>query len=105
MPETMGLDDAAAHQKDNRHGMRVKVTDSVLLPGKCEGELTVVSYHQQCVSHAGRMRVVAEAPDGVIEAIDDPARPFYLGVQWHPERGGEGPLNRDLLRRFVAACH
>jgi len=50
------------------------------------------------------MRLVARAPDGVIEAIDDPSRPFYLGVQWHPERGGEDELNLGVFRRFIAAC-
>jgi putative glutamine amidotransferase len=29
--------------------------------------------------------VSATAPDGVIEAIEDPAVRFCLGVQWHPE--------------------
>ena len=27
----------------------------------------------------------ATAPDGVIEAIEDPSKRFCLGVQWHPE--------------------
>ena len=27
----------------------------------------------------------ATAPDGIIEAIEDPSRRFCLGVQWHPE--------------------
>lgn len=105
MPESMGLDDAAKHQKDSRHVIHLKVDDSILLPGGTTEELQVVSYHQQAVSHAGTMRVVATAPDGVIEAIDDPTRRFYVGVQWHPERGSDGLVNRDLLRRFVGACH
>ncbi|MDH3772202.1 MAG: gamma-glutamyl-gamma-aminobutyrate hydrolase family protein, partial [Nitrospirota bacterium] len=29
--------------------------------------------------------VSAQAPDGVVEAIEDPSRHFCLGVQWHPE--------------------
>ena len=68
---------------------------------------TVVSSHRQAVDDPGSMRILATADDGVIEAIDIPApeRRFYLGVQWHPERGGEGPLNRGLIRTFVeAAC-
>ena len=28
----------------------------------------------------------ATAPDGVIEAVECPNHPFFLGVQWHPER-------------------
>ncbi|MDB5344108.1 MAG: glutamine amidotransferase class-I [Schlesneria sp.] len=64
---------------------------------------TVVSSHHQAVDDAGGLRVVARSPAGVIETVDDPARFFYLGVQWHPERG-EGLFNRDLLRRFVDVC-
>jgi putative glutamine amidotransferase len=29
--------------------------------------------------------VSGRAADGVIEAIELPAHPFALGVQWHPE--------------------
>ena len=29
--------------------------------------------------------VSATAPDGVVEALEDPSRRFCLGVQWHPE--------------------
>jgi putative glutamine amidotransferase len=31
------------------------------------------------------LRAVAWASDGVVEAIEDPAAPLYLGVQWHAE--------------------
>lgn len=48
-------------------------------------ELNVNSYHHQAVASVGSgLRVVARAPDGVIEGIetDDGG---VLGVQWHPE--------------------
>jgi len=32
------------------------------------------------------MKTVAYASDGLIEAIEHPSLPFFLGVQWHPER-------------------
>jgi putative glutamine amidotransferase len=48
--------------------------------------LRVNSTHHQAVREPGRgARVSARAPDGVIEAIELPDRPFALGVQWHPE--------------------
>lgn len=68
------------------------------------GEGTVSSHHRQALLNPGRLDVVARAPDGLIEAVQDPDRRFWLGVQWHPERMGEGPLGLDLLRRFVAAA-
>jgi putative glutamine amidotransferase len=30
--------------------------------------------------------VIATAPDGIVEALEDPTMPLWLGVQWHPER-------------------
>ncbi|MEQ8770725.1 MAG: gamma-glutamyl-gamma-aminobutyrate hydrolase family protein [Phycisphaerales bacterium] len=61
------------------------------------------SRHKQCIVETGSMDVVARAPDGVIEAVHDPSRPFYLGVQWHPERTGERALGQDLFDQLVAA--
>jgi putative glutamine amidotransferase len=99
------------HQNNHRHTVVVGLADSALLamPGGAsfsENDLahqTVVSSHHQAVENAGRLRVVAASTDGVIEVIDDPARRFYVGVQWHPERS-DGLFNLDLIRRFVEVC-
>ncbi|MGW3889461.1 gamma-glutamyl-gamma-aminobutyrate hydrolase family protein [Micromonospora chokoriensis] len=45
----------------------------------------VNSYHHQAVADPGRLSVTGWAEDGVVEAVEDPALPFVLGVQWHPE--------------------
>jgi putative glutamine amidotransferase len=47
--------------------------------------MRVNSSHHQAVRAPGQASVNARAPDGVIEGIEDPSRPFCLGVQWHPE--------------------
>ena len=96
LPDTQAQPEV--HEKDNRHELVLRVADSVL--GK-PATTSVVSAHRQAVSHAGALRVVADGPDGLIEAIDDPHRRFYLGVQWHPERGGDDQLNRGLFRRMI----
>jgi putative glutamine amidotransferase len=43
------------------------------------------------------------APDGVIEGIEDPSRPFCLGVQWHPEFQID-PGDRRLFTALIAAA-
>jgi putative glutamine amidotransferase len=48
--------------------------------------VTVNSYHHQGIADPGRLTAVGWSPDdGLIEAMEDPARTFVLGVQWHPE--------------------
>ncbi|NLO86088.1 MAG: gamma-glutamyl-gamma-aminobutyrate hydrolase family protein [Clostridiales bacterium] len=50
-------------------------------------EFEVNSFHHQAVWEvAPGMRSCARAVDGVIEAIEHVSLPFFLGVQWHPER-------------------
>ncbi|MEM8757883.1 MAG: gamma-glutamyl-gamma-aminobutyrate hydrolase family protein [Planctomycetota bacterium] len=76
---------------------------------ECTGSLkggsgTVHSRHRQAVSDPGSLRVCAAAHDGVTEAVSDPARRFYLGVQWHPERTAFEPLGLDLFRRLVRSA-
>ena len=63
----------------------------------------VWSKHRQAVSDPGSLRVLAYSPDGIVEAIDDPDRKFYLGVQWHPERTPEHALGQGVVDRFVCA--
>ncbi len=108
------LPTAAEHQNDRRHGLifreagsplhRLLDGDGTVEAGNGNSAITIVSSHRQAVSDPGRLRIIAMAPDGVIEAIDDPTRRFYLGVQWHPERGGPEPLSRGLIAALVAAA-
>ena len=110
---------AEDHCGGKRHAVVLEVEETVLR-GDARGRLAagfrdaarraeeashvVVSWHRQALVDGGRLRVVARSADGVVEAIDDPARPFYLGVQWHPERGGDGPLNQGVFDALVRAC-
>ena len=47
------------------------------------------------------LRVVATAPDGVIEAFEDPHLPLYAAVQWHPERMIDQPEHLALFKMLV----
>jgi len=105
MPETTPTH--ASHMDNALHQVVLEIDGCPALgPGARTGQALgeVTSWHRQAVADAGSLRVVARAPDGVIEAIDDPARPFYLGVQWHPERSDDGTLGVGLYRRVVEAA-
>ena len=49
----------------------------------------VNSYHHQAVDDPGTLTVTGRCDDGIIEALEDPALRFVLGVQWHPEAAGD----------------
>jgi putative glutamine amidotransferase len=50
-------------------------------------EISANTYHKQSVDKLGRgLKVIATAPDGVIEGFEDPSFPLFAAVQWHPER-------------------
>jgi putative glutamine amidotransferase len=68
-------------------------------------ELNVNSSHHQAIKEVGAgLRVTAHAPDGIVEGLEDPAHPFYLGVQWHPEdMKGETSASK-LFGAFVEAA-
>ena len=64
----------------------------------------VNSRHHQALGKLGEGLVtVATAPDGILEAIEDPARRFCLGVQWHPENFHRTGEFQSLFEGFVQA--
>lgn len=82
--------------------------DSELALALGGGEIEVTdinSFHHQAIDRLGAgLRVSARAPDGTIEAIEDPERRFLIGVQWHAETLLHRAAEAELFRRFVAAC-
>jgi len=62
-------------------------------------------HHQAVKTVAPGFRVVATAPDGIIEAIEDPSARFCLGVQWHPENFWRTGEFRPLFEGFVEASN
>ena len=71
-------------------------------------EVKVNSFHHQAVKDlAPGMRLTAVASDGVVEGFEKPDHPYFVAVQWHPERLVEGPHHPDhkpLFKSFVDAC-
>jgi putative glutamine amidotransferase len=70
-------------------------------------EARVNSSHHQSVKEPGRgLRIVAHAPDGVIEAVEWTGDSNWVtGVQWHPERmAATDALAQTLFRSLVSAA-
>jgi putative glutamine amidotransferase len=81
----------------SHHRMGEHAIDGEIGSGK------VYTHHHQALSHSGSLSVIATSDDGVIEAVRDYSKNWYVGVQWHPERTGNSELGQDLFNQLVAA--
>ena len=105
LPAVVG--DAVRHRAgidgDARHSVRIE-PDSLLARVMGVTEAEVNSYHHQAADVLGRgLHAVAWSPDGVVEGIEAPDRPFVLGVQWHAEAIVDRPEQAALFDALVDA--
>jgi putative glutamine amidotransferase len=71
-----------------------------------EPTILVNTFHREAIGELSPSVVVsARASDGIVEAIEVPAKAFALGLQWHQEllAGTDHPGN-GVFRGFVEAC-
>jgi putative glutamine amidotransferase len=96
VPERVGHDDhLPAPATYGSHAIRtVEGTLTATVLGR---DLEAPSYHHQSVlTHPGYV-ASAWAPDGTLEAMEDPGAAFRLAVQWHPEHGDDPRLFEALV--------
>ena len=67
------------------------------------GKILTNSVHHQALGKLGRgLRISARSPDGIIEGVEDPTGPLFLGVQFHPEAtAGEDPRMQAIFDCLV----
>ena len=69
--------------------------------------VTISCYHHQALDRLGEgLQGTAWSNDGVVEGVElvDPARSWFLGVQWHPEdTAASDPAQHAVFTEFIAA--
>jgi putative glutamine amidotransferase len=84
-----------------RHLVRI-VEGTVLAETIGKRQITVNTRHKQAVGRLGRgLRVNANATDGIIEGVEDPSLPLFLGVQWHAENLTDVPEHLAIFKLLV----
>ena len=94
---------------DPRHGVRIEPGSKLAGLAERAGvglSVEVNSSHHQAISSPGlNLRVTAEAPDAVVEAVEwTGSGNWVVGVQWHPERMAGDALAAALFNELVAAA-
>lgn len=93
----------------NTHGHYPSHTATVMQNTKLHAivekkTLLVNSFHHQAVKEvAPTFCINATAPDGIIEGIEKTQYPFFIAVQWHPERMANHHL--DMHKLFQALVY
>ena len=90
---------------DAFHSARIEPGSGLArLAGQAEEQIN--SSHHQSIRTPGRgLRATAQAPDGVIEAVEWTGDAnWVVGVQWHPERMMGHALSEALFRQLVLAA-
>ena len=108
------MPEAAEHQIERpknavAHDVHVEAGTCLaqLLENKLDRGRTIAvnsRHHQSVKQVAPEFVVSATAPDGVIEAIEKPAAPFCIGVQWHPENFWQTGEFRELFDGLIGAA-
>lgn len=85
---------------------QVRIEPDSRLAGALGTSHEVNSMHHQGIDRLGRgLRVVGRAEDGLPEAVEMPALPFVVGVQWHPEELAKTDQHsKSLFYQFIRAA-
>jgi putative glutamine amidotransferase len=97
--------DRAKGAPEPHHPIRIEPNSRLTQLGGA-AETTVNSSHHQSILEVGHgLRVIARAPDGIIEAVEwTGAADWVTGVQWHPERMPDHALSAALFRELVGVA-
>jgi len=95
--------DLLCHAISIRSGSRLSTVLGAVVGDDCT--CRVNSRHHQAIGRLGRgLAVSAEAPDGIVEAVEKADARFCIGVQWHPENFRTTGTFRALFAAFIAAA-
>lgn len=99
------IEHASVPENRGRHDVHIEngTQLSSILGGT--SAMNVNSSHHQAIGSVGEgLRETAHAPDGVVEGLEDPGHPFYIGVQWHPEDMAAEMSATSIFGAFIEAA-
>jgi len=68
-------------------------------------QLKTNSFHHQAAKEvAAPLEIAARSPEGLVEAVENREKRFFIGVQWHPECLPKDDNQKKLFRAFIQAA-
>lgn len=104
LPEIAGFDDHGFDERVTQHVVHISPGSRLHSIVEMD-QFSVASSHHQAIATVGEgLDAVGTAADGIVEAVEDPARRFCIGVQWHPESKCDQAQHRALFAGLIRAC-
>ncbi|MEO6719499.1 MAG: gamma-glutamyl-gamma-aminobutyrate hydrolase family protein [Ferruginibacter sp.] len=115
LTQDIGNDSNITHrfdEIDKVHGVNL-LPDTMLHQIINTDSILTNSAHHQSVNGPGKgLKINAMSDDGIVEGIeraDSNSKPFFLGIQWHPERMfksglAQSPATINIRERFLSEC-
>lgn len=91
--------DKHASQEEYVHTIKID-RNSKLYEILDEEEIKVNSRHSYCIKETN-LDMVAYSDDGILEAVEDRNKKFFIGVQWHPESLPKDEYSKKLFDYFI----
>lgn len=89
------------HQSKEEYVHEIKIkSDSKLASILKKNKILVNSRHNEHITTTN-LNITAIAPDLTIEAVEDPNKKFFIGVQWHPESLPNDIYSKRLFDAFL----
>jgi putative glutamine amidotransferase len=106
VPDVYG--DTIAHRLDHPRrpiAHAVQITPNSRLANMLgQINIAVVSWHHQAIKTIPPgWAIVAQAQDGLPEALEFTSHPWMFGVQWHPELSPDEPVHQRLFQALIKA--
>lgn len=96
------LETVSGHKSEYKYVHKVYLEkNSKLYEIVNKDEINVNSRHNDYVKHTN-LKISAISEDGIIEAVEDSSKKFFIGVQWHPESLQDETSNR-ILKYYISS--
>ena len=95
--------DIENHKIKEEHSVKIKRGTKLYEIYKSD-IIKVNSRHKSVIKNTN-LKISAISSDGHIEALEDPNKKFFIGVQWHPESMKYDDLQNKLFENFIANCN
>ena len=100
------FDDNETHKSLDKYVHKIKIDKSsnfYKIIGK--EEIMVNSRHKAYTADSSILKCVAYSDDGVVEAVEDASKKFYMAVQFHPESLYRTDENmNNIFKYFINIC-